>query len=541
MNIKIEKASGNDITLVVAPQANQKIIIDRNIKGNTGDAGAGVAVGGTTGQILSKLSNANYDAGWINNANGTVTSVIGTGTVNGLSLSGAVTSSGDLTLGGTLSGIANNQLTNSSISINGTAVALGGTVTTPQGTVTSVTATSPVTSTGGATPVIAIPAATTSVDGYLTSTDWDTFNSKLSAQVYPSAGIPNSTGTAWGTSYGVTGTGDVVLSDSPVFAGLINMFSCADVVLPDTQISSNFNTTGAITTTNLVTAGLLTCAGSLQLTGDATSNQNIATNQSSGNLTIGKSTATGRLDIRTPTINLPPLGAATAGSPSFSSPQFWLQSSKYVNGITYTAGFRMQSQFTVSGNVDTLLFDSGYAGDRSTVIKYSFPNTQMQVLNTNDNMGVEFMATFNTAYMGIINTSSASGVLPANSHRNFFAISRSSGAVGSITPAASGAPLFTTKLDDGSGNLIVGGDASTINSSRYLAVKHTTASTSTTTGALQVSGGAGVAGALYVGGLIFHQQASSAPPYVKGATYFDTTLNKLRVGGATGWETLTSI
>jgi hypothetical protein len=46
------------------------------------------------------------------------------------------------------------------------------------GTVTSVTATSPVTSTGGATPVIAMPAATTSVSGYLTSTDWNTFNGK---------------------------------------------------------------------------------------------------------------------------------------------------------------------------------------------------------------------------------------------------------------------------------------------------------------------------------------------------------------------------
>lgn len=31
-----------------------------------------------------------------------------------------------------------------------------------------------------------------------------------------------------------------------------------------------------------------------------------------------------------------------------------------------------------------------------------------------------------------------------------------------------------------------------------------------------------------------------APPYVLGALYFDTTLNKLRVGGATAWETVTS-
>jgi hypothetical protein len=46
------------------------------------------------------------------------------------------------------------------------------------GTVTSVTATTPITSTGGATPVIAIPAASASVNGYLTSADWTTFNSK---------------------------------------------------------------------------------------------------------------------------------------------------------------------------------------------------------------------------------------------------------------------------------------------------------------------------------------------------------------------------
>ena len=33
----------------------------------------------------------------------------------------------------------------------------------------------------------------------------------------------------------------------------------------------------------------------------------------------------------------------------------------------------------------------------------------------------------------------------------------------------------------------------------------------------------------------------SAPAYVKGGMYFDTTLNKLRIGGATVWETVTSV
>ena len=55
--------------------------------------------------------------------------------------------------------------------------------------------------------------------------------------------------------------------------------------------------------------------------------------------------------------------------------------------------------------------------------------------------------------------------------------------------------------------------------------------------ALQVNG-AGI-----FAGLIKPQQAAtaSAPAYVKGAIYFDTTLNKLRVGGATAWETITSV
>jgi len=116
--------------------------------------------------------------------------------------------------------------------------------TTPTtGTVTSVTGTAPVVSSGGNTPAISMPAATGSVNGYLTSADWTTFNNKGSGSVtsvnltastgisvsggpitssgsitvtntapmtYPGAGIANSTGSAWGTSYTTTGSGTVV-------------------------------------------------------------------------------------------------------------------------------------------------------------------------------------------------------------------------------------------------------------------------------------------------------------------------------------------
>lgn len=56
------------------------------------------------------------------------------------------------------------------------------------GTVTSVTGIAPVVSSGGATPAISMAAASTSVSGYLTSTDWNTFNGKQAAGSYITSG-----------------------------------------------------------------------------------------------------------------------------------------------------------------------------------------------------------------------------------------------------------------------------------------------------------------------------------------------------------------
>jgi len=53
---------------------------------------------GSNGQVLT--TNGSGVTTWTSNGSGTVTSVGGTGTVNGLTLSGTVTSTGDLTLGG---------------------------------------------------------------------------------------------------------------------------------------------------------------------------------------------------------------------------------------------------------------------------------------------------------------------------------------------------------------------------------------------------------------------------------------------------------
>jgi hypothetical protein len=84
--------------------------------GGTGDTtytNGQLLIGNTTGNTLTKATltagtgiTITNGTGSITIANGGVTSVSGTGTVNGITLSGTVTSSGSLTLGGTLSGVS---------------------------------------------------------------------------------------------------------------------------------------------------------------------------------------------------------------------------------------------------------------------------------------------------------------------------------------------------------------------------------------------------------------------------------------------------
>lgn len=118
----------------------------------------------------------------------------------------------------TLTNIANASLTNSAITINGTSTSLGGSISV--GTVTSVTGTSPVVSSGGATPAISMPAATASVNGYLTSTDWTTFNNKSNTN---------------GTVTSVSGTGSVSgisLSGTVTTTGNLTLGGTLDLSAP---------------------------------------------------------------------------------------------------------------------------------------------------------------------------------------------------------------------------------------------------------------------------------------------------------------------
>ena len=80
------------------------------------------------------------------------------------------------------------------------------------GAVTSVTATSPMTSTGGTSPNLALPQATSSASGYLSSTDWSTFNSKGSGTV---TSVNATAGTGISVSGGpITSSGSLTITNT---------------------------------------------------------------------------------------------------------------------------------------------------------------------------------------------------------------------------------------------------------------------------------------------------------------------------------------
>ena len=87
------------------------------------------------------------------------------------------------------------------------------------GTLTAVTGTAPVVSSGGTTPAISMAAATGSVNGYLTSADWTTFNNKTS-----NSGTVTSVG-GTGTVSGLTLTGTVTTSGNLTLGGTLSLTS----------------------------------------------------------------------------------------------------------------------------------------------------------------------------------------------------------------------------------------------------------------------------------------------------------------------------
>ena len=173
-------------------------------------AGTGISTSGTYPNFT--ITNTAPSSG------GTVTSVSGT--------TGRITSTGGTTpVIDLASGVATAGTTGSATLIPVVTIDTYGRVTSittaanPQGTVTSVTGIAPVVSSGGATPAISMAAATGSVNGYLTSTDWTTFNNKTS-----NTGTVTSVG-GTGTVNGLTLTGTVTTSGNLTLGGTLDLSS----------------------------------------------------------------------------------------------------------------------------------------------------------------------------------------------------------------------------------------------------------------------------------------------------------------------------
>ena len=263
---------------------------------------------------------------------------------------------------------------------SGQVLTSGGSAATPTwttpttGTVTSVTGTAPVVSSGGATPAISMAAATTSVNGYLTSTDWTTFNGKQ-ATLVSGTNIKTVSGTTLlgsgdlgviGATYGGTGQSSYAVGDIVYASTTTALSKLADVATGSALISGGVGVAPSYGKIGLTThvSGTLPIAngGTNATTASITSFNNITGYTASG---ATGTTSTNLVFSTAPTVTNPTLtgfietvyaatGTTPALSPTNGTIQTWtLSGSSTPTAGTWTAGASLSLQITASTNTIT--------------------------------------------------------------------------------------------------------------------------------------------------------------------------------------------
>jgi hypothetical protein len=220
---------------------------------------------GTSGQVLTSAGSAATPT-WTTPTTGTVTSVTGTSPV--------VSSGGNtpaISMPAATTSVSGYLTSTDWNTFNGKG----------SGTVTSVSATAPITSSGGATPNLAMPAATTSVSGYLTSTDWTTFNSKGSGTVTSVAAITlGTTGTDLSSTVATGTTTPVITLQVPTASasnrGALSStdWSTFNGKAPGTTYTTNYVPFGQGTTTPNLSSSFTYVTGTGTLTAPVLSASN---------------------------------------------------------------------------------------------------------------------------------------------------------------------------------------------------------------------------------------------------------------------------
>ena len=222
-----------------------------------------------------------------------------------------------------------------------------------QGTVTAVTATTPVVSTGGIAPNISMPAANTTTDGYLTSTDWNTFNSKAPATSGTSILYGNGTGgfsnvtIGTGVSFAAgtlsaTGSGGTVTS----VTGTAPVVSSGGTTPAISMAAANTSTNGYLTSTDWNTfngkgSGTVTSVAALTL---GTTGTDLTS-------TVANGTTTPVITLNVPTASATNRGALSAADwTTFNNKgSGTVTTVSFTGGIITVANPTTTPAFTVAG------------------------------------------------------------------------------------------------------------------------------------------------------------------------------------------------